>query len=63
VTKWRCPSCGRVRATAYCPICGEEPLRARDLGLRDMTGRFPSALSSLDGRLARSFRTLLANAL
>jgi hypothetical protein len=59
VSKWRCPGCGRVRATAFCPTCGDEPLRARDLSLRDLTGRFLSAFSSLDGRLARSFRTLL----
>jgi hypothetical protein len=59
VRKWRCPTCGRVRATAFCPICGEEALRARDLGLRDLTGRFLISFSSLDGRFARSFRTLL----
>lgn len=31
----------------------------RDLSPRDMTGRFLREFSSLDGRLARSFRTLL----
>lgn len=57
--KWSCPGCGRVRATRYCPTCGEEPLRERDLSLPDLIGQFARALSSIDGRLALSFRTLL----
>jgi hypothetical protein len=57
--KWSCPSCGRVRATSYCPACGEEPLRERDLSLQDLIGQFARALSSIDGRLVRSFRALL----
>jgi Protein of unknown function (DUF3667) len=57
--KWGCPGCGCVRATNYCPECGEEPLRERDLSLPDLIGQFARALSSIDGRLARSFRTLL----
>lgn len=57
--KWSCPSCGRTRATAFCPTCGEEPLRPRDLTVRDMSARFLQAFSSVDGRLARSFRALL----
>lgn len=57
--KWSCPSCGRTRATAFCPSCGEEPLRPRDLTVRDMSGQFLRQFSSLDARLARSFRALL----
>lgn len=57
--KWSCPSCGRTRATAFCPTCGEEPLRPRDLGVRDMSGQFLRQFSSLDARLARSARSLL----
>jgi len=48
-----------VRATAFCPGCGEEPLRPRDLTVRDMSGQFLGAFSSVDGLLARSFRLLL----
>jgi hypothetical protein len=59
VSKWRCPSCGRVRATAFCPTCGEEPLRPRDLSVPDMSGQFLRQFSNVDGRLARTFRTLL----
>ena len=57
--KWSCPSCGRTRATAYCPSCGEEPLRPRDLTVRDMSGQALRQFSSVDARLALSFRTLL----
>jgi hypothetical protein len=57
--KWSCPSCGRTRATFFCPTCGEEPLRPRDLSVPDMWGQFLRAFSTIDGRLARSFRTLL----
>ncbi len=57
--KWSCPSCGRTRATAFCPSCGEEPLRPRDLTVTDMSGQFLRQFSNLDARLARSFRTLL----
>lgn len=57
--KWTCPSCGRTRATAFCPSCGEEPLRPRDLSVRDMSGQFLRAFSNVDGRLVRGFRLLL----
>ncbi len=57
--KWSCPSCGRTRATAFCPSCGEEPLRPRDLTVPDLSARFLQSFSSVDGRLARSFRLLL----
>jgi hypothetical protein len=58
--KWSCPSCGRTRATAYCPTCGEEPLRPRDLSVPDMSHQFFRAFSNLDARLAKTFRALLA---
>ena len=59
MAKWECPGCGRVRATAFCPSCGEEPLRPRDLGVGDMAGQLARGLSSVDGRLARTLRLLL----
>src|SRR4051812_43582752 len=57
--KWTCPSCERRRATAYCPSCGEQPLRPRDLKVDDLATRIFTALSSIDGKLMRSFRALL----
>jgi uncharacterized protein DUF3667 len=59
MAKWKCPGCARFRTTAFCPTCGEEPLRPRDLDLRDLAGQLARGLSSLDGRLARTFRLLL----
>jgi len=59
VRKWTCPSCGRNRATAFCPSCGEEPLRPRDLTLPDLVRQFLKAFSSVDGKLVRSVRALL----
>jgi hypothetical protein len=57
--RWTCPSCGRVRATAYCPSCGEQPLRPRDLSVRDLSSQALRQFSNLDARLARTFRALL----
>lgn len=57
--KWACPSCGRNRATAFCPTCGEEPLRPSDLSVGDIVTQLVRAFTSLDGRLARSVRALL----
>ena len=57
--KWTCPSCGHRRAGAYCPSCGEEPLKPRDLKVDDLAGKIFQAFSSVDGRLMRSFGLLL----
>jgi hypothetical protein len=57
--RWTCPGCGRRRVSAYCPACGEEPLRPRDLKVDDLAGRIFQGFSSVDGRLMRSFRVLL----
>lgn len=56
---WTCPSCAQRRRAAFCPTCGEEPLRPRDLKVDDLATRLLGALSSVDGRLMRSFRLLL----
>ena len=58
--RWTCPGCGKKRATTYCPACGEEPLRPRDLKVDDLATRIFAALSNVDGKLLRSFRALLA---
>jgi hypothetical protein len=61
LAKWTCPGCGKRRTSAYCPACGEEPLRPRDLKIDDLATRIAAALSSVDGKLLRSFRVLLAS--
>ena len=60
-TSWNCPSCGRRRRTKFCAECGEERLRPRDLTFTDMAARFVRTLSSVDGKLLRSSRTIIAS--
>lgn len=57
--KWTCPGCGRRRASAFCPACGEAPLRPRDLRIDDLAGRIFAALTSVNAKFMRSFRALL----
>jgi hypothetical protein len=56
---WTCPSCKLTISSAYCPTCGERPLRARDLTLRGLFDQFTQAVTSIDGRLIRTFRYLI----
>jgi hypothetical protein len=57
---WTCPSCSGLVATPYCAECGERPLGPRELTLRGLVDQVFQALTSVDGRLLRSFRCLLA---
>jgi uncharacterized membrane protein len=57
---WTCPSCKRENATPYCASCGERRRDGRDLTLRGLFGQAFEALTSIDGRLLRSFRCLIA---
>jgi Protein of unknown function (DUF3667) len=59
VRRWTCPTCARRRATAFCPSCGEKPLRESDLTLADLGIQFLKEFSSVDGKLARTVRALL----
>ncbi len=56
---WVCPICHTDVASPYCPTCGERPVPARDLTLRALVYQLVHALSSIDGRLVRSLRSLL----
>ena len=57
--RWTCPGCRRVIETRYCPTCGETLIDARDLTLHAILRQAVEALSSVDGRLLRSFRSLV----
>ena len=57
---WTCPTCDRQRRSRFCPTCGEQQLRPRDLSLSDLAAQFAKGLSSIDGKLLRSFRSVLA---
>lgn len=56
---WTCPTCNTGVATAYCPACGEHPLRTRDLTLRGLVEHLFESFTSIDSKLVRSFRNLL----
>jgi hypothetical protein len=56
---WICPSCGLRRKAQFCSNCGEERLRPKDLTLTDLTAQFAKNVSSVDGRLLKSIRSIL----
>jgi hypothetical protein len=56
---WTCPTCGRAVATPYCPTCGERRRDPRDLTLRGLLHQAFEAFTNIDGRVLRSFRTLI----
>ena len=56
---WTCPTCSTRRRVRYCPQCGEERLRPDDLSLRDLVTQFAKKTSSVDGKLVRSWLSLL----
>jgi hypothetical protein len=43
----------------FCPRCGEQRLRPDDLSMRDLATQFVKDTSSVDGKLMRSWRSLL----
>ncbi len=56
---WICPTCQSAVRTAHCPLCGERRRRADELTLTGLLTQAAQSLSSVDGRLLRSFRALL----
>jgi hypothetical protein len=59
VQAWTCPVCRRRQVSAYCPTCGERPLDPRSLTLFGLARELFETLTSIDGRLLRTFRCLL----
>jgi len=58
--RWICPTCRGAANTPYCPACGERRRDPRELTLAGLAGQVFEALTSVDGRLLRSFRSLVA---
>ena len=56
---WQCPTCKVSISTRFCPRCGEEPLKARDLTLGGFAEKAVHAFTSVDARTLRSVRTLI----
>ena len=59
VEPWICPNCRAGVATPFCAQCGERPIKATDLTVRGAFDRVVHALTSVDGRVLRTFWRLL----
>lgn len=59
--EWTCPTCSIIHTSSFCPTCGEEAVHAGHLTLRKFAAHIISELTSVDSRLVRSFRELLAH--
>lgn len=58
ISPWTCPSCATMVRTPHCPTCGERYLSRKELSLRHLLQQATHAITSVDGRLARSFRAV-----
>ena len=56
---WTCPTCKTGVPTPFCPACGEEPLKPKDLTLRGLSEKLLHALTSIDARVLRTTRHLV----
>jgi hypothetical protein len=56
---WTCPSCAAAVASHFCPNCGERSPDERELTLRGLATQIFHALTSVDGKLLRTFAQLL----
>jgi hypothetical protein len=61
VETWKCPNCSADVPSAFCPACGERPVGPPDLTFRGLLAQFTKAISGIDGRLVRTFGSLLVN--
>lgn len=58
---WICPTCRTTITTPYCPACGERPLGPKELTLRGLVDQLLQGFTSIDGRLIRTFRSLVCS--
>jgi len=58
-TTWVCPTCRADVVTRYCPSCGEGALEHHELTLRGLATQIFHSLTSVDGRLLRTFVRLM----
>src|SRR4051812_29860799 len=58
---WNCPTCRHDVHTPFCAICGERPASERDLTLVGFLEHLVRGITSIDGKLIRSFRCLIAH--
>ena len=58
---WTCPTCQTNVDTAFCPSCGERPVRPLDLSAKGIAAQVLKTVGGLDGRVLRSVRELLVH--
>jgi hypothetical protein len=58
---WTCPTCCEPVATRFCPRCDEEPLEPLDLTLRGVWEKVLHGLTTIDARVIRTTRRLIAH--
>jgi hypothetical protein len=56
---WTCPSCTAAVGSHFCPNCGERSPDERELTLRGLATQIIHSVTSIDGKLLRSFACLL----
>ena len=61
VDPWNCPTCRTTISTPYCPSCGERPLKLGELTVRGLVEQGLQAVTSIDGRVMRTIRTLVGS--
>jgi hypothetical protein len=56
---WVCPTCARQSTSRFCGACGERRRTPHDLTLAALLGEWLESLTNTDGRVFRTFATLL----
>jgi hypothetical protein len=56
---WTCPTCGAAVVSHFCPSCGEGSPDERELTLRGLAAQIFHSLTSVDGKLLRTFARLV----
>jgi hypothetical protein len=57
---WTCPSCATAVVSHFCPSCGERSPDERELTLHGLASQIFQSLTSIDGKLLRSFMLLMS---
>jgi hypothetical protein len=58
--RWLCATCRLSVSTLHCPGCGEKALEGKDLTFMGLMSQVFQSLTSVDSRLLRSLRVLIA---
>ena len=59
-TEWKCPTCGTLVGSKFCPDCGEKKFGAADLSIRHFFVHALAEFFHFDSKIFRSFRLLFS---